>query len=708
MNDLLPWLQWVDTLIGQAVSLVPSVYGAEVACDAFRGLHISPQEAQRLSNRDPGFSLFGALQQETSSLLPENIPFPQTLKRLVQSFSLAPFDIAVLLIALTPELDLKYERLYAYLQDDVTKKRPSVDLVLNLLCSCGLEKIQQRCRFSHDAPLIRQGLVQLFSDPAQIQPSLLAHYLKLDEQISAYLLDETHIDKRIAKACKLSGLDKSLSNSTTNDAIQNGLSTLAQSHTDKGEPLWLHFHGPDETSKLDMANALADKLGMPLLHVDLAKLQISAIDVETLSRVIIREAWLKNTVLYLDGYDTLKGSEQSNVRQCWLSQLNQASSITILSGLQPWIPEPHGPKGMVSVQFDWPDTTQRRTLWQQAIKAQNIPLSTDEIITLSGRFRLTSSQINDLVVTAINHAHLRAATYPEQSPSVSLDDLFAAARIQTRHILTKLAHHIEPKAQWDDLVLPEDSMLQLHEITVQYQHRHTVYETWGFGRKPSYGKGINVLFAGSSGTGKTMAAEVLAGKLGLDLFKIDLSSVVSKYIGETEKNLDKIFTAAENANAILFFDEADALFGKRSEVKDAHDRYANLEISYLLQKMEQHDGITILATNLRQNLDEAFLRRLAFIVHFPVPDEVHRRLIWENVWPEQLPLSDDVDFEVLASQLRFSGGNIKNVALAAAFSAAGNGQLVTHGHLIDASHREFQKLGKSLIKVTDLITGGTL
>ena len=220
----------------------------------------------------------------------------------------------------------------------------------------------------------------------------------------------------------------------------------------------------------------------------------------------------------------------------------------------------------------------------------------------------------------------------------------------------------------------------------------------GFYHKLSLGKGVTALFAGPSGTGKTMAAEIIANELGLDLYKIDLSGVVSKYIGETEKNLDRIFAAAENANAILFFDEADALFGKRSEVRDSHDRYANIEISYLLQKMEEYEGIAILATNLRQNLDESFVRRLAFTVHFPFPDEDSRRRIWAGIWPARTPLAPETDMDRLARRFKLSGGNIKNVALAAAFLAAGDGNLVTMEHLIHATRREYQKMGKVLSK----------
>jgi SpoVK/Ycf46/Vps4 family AAA+-type ATPase len=280
--------------------------------------------------------------------------------------------------------------------------------------------------------------------------------------------------------------------------------------------------------------------------------------------------------------------------------------------------------------------------------------------------------------------------------SLTVEDLYATARAQTGHELAVLTRKIEPIYYWNDIVLPDDTLNQLYEICQRVVCRHQVLRKWGFDRKLSLGKGVNALFAGPSGTGKTMAAEIIANELRLDLYKIDLSGVVSKYIGETEKNLDRIFYAAENANAILLFDEADALFGKRSEVRDSHDRYANIEISYLLQKMEEYEGIAILATNLRQNLDDSFVRRLAFTVHFPFPDEASRRCIWAGIWPEQTPVGADVDRDFLAHQFKLSGGNIKNIALAAAFLAAGDGGIVGMPHLIRATQREYQKMGKAL------------
>jgi SpoVK/Ycf46/Vps4 family AAA+-type ATPase len=274
--------------------------------------------------------------------------------------------------------------------------------------------------------------------------------------------------------------------------------------------------------------------------------------------------------------------------------------------------------------------------------------------------------------------------------------VFAAARAHSGGTLDELTYRMKPVYTWDDIVLPAEVAGQLRELCDRVVHKHRVFQDWGFARKLSLGRGITALFAGPSGAGKTMAAEVIANELQLELYRIDLSGVVSKYIGETEKNLDQLFRAAATASAILFFDEADALFGKRSEVHDSHDRYANVEVSYLLQKVEEHEGLTILATNLRQNLDEAFLRRLTLTVHFPFPDEPSRARIWAGVWPAETPLAPDTDFEVLAREHRLSGGNIKNIALTAAFFAARDGCPVGMEQIAPAIRREYQKLGKTM------------
>jgi SpoVK/Ycf46/Vps4 family AAA+-type ATPase len=286
---------------------------------------------------------------------------------------------------------------------------------------------------------------------------------------------------------------------------------------------------------------------------------------------------------------------------------------------------------------------------------------------------------------------------PWNESEITFDDLGTAARQHSSQGLGQVARKIQTQYSWDDIVLPADQKAQLQEVCGYFENMPVVYGQWGFQSKTNLGKGLTILFAGQSGTGKTMASEIMAGALGLDLYKIDLSSLVSKYIGDTEKNLDLVFREAEDSNSILFFDEADAIFGKRSEVRDAHDRYANVETSYLLQKMEEYQGIVILATNFRRNMDDAFVRRLQFAVEFPFPEEDYRLQIWERVFPEQAPLNEDVDLRFLARQLKISGGNIKNIAVAGAFLAAQASTSIGMEQVMWATKREYQKMGKLLV-----------
>ena len=341
-----------------------------------------------------------------------------------------------------------------------------------------------------------------------------------------------------------------------------------------------------------------------------------------------------------------------------------------------------------SVKVTLPDVPRSAAIWRHSL-AGHVADPGQWADELAGRFRLPAARITAAVELADNDR----LTRPE-SRALTLADVAAACRQQSNQNLGERAVKVQPVCGWDDLVLPEDRLEKLRDICAQVRHHYRVYVGWGFGAKLSHGKGISALFSGPSGTGKTLAAEVLAHDLQLDLYKVDLSGVVSKYIGETEKNLAKIFAEAETGNAILFFDEADALFGKRTAVSDAHDRYANIETSYLLQRIEDYEGVVILATNLRQNMDEAFTRRIRFIVDFPFPEADSRMRIWRTLLPPQAPVAADVDLGWLARQLEVAGGSIKNIVLNAAFLAAADGGVIDRRHVLRGARREFEKIGK--------------
>jgi DNA polymerase III delta prime subunit len=337
---------------------------------------------------------------------------------------------------------------------------------------------------------------------------------------------------------------------------------------------------------------------------------------------------------------------------------------------------------MLQHELPLPSETERADLWAAALGGPGAGAGSAVVGELADRFVLTPGQIRD-AARAVARAGARDAV-----------DLFAAARRQSSHELARLAQPVVLLHDWRDLVLPEPALARLRDIAGAVRHRTAVYGRWGFAARVGTALGIKALFAGPSGTGKTMAAGVLACDLGLDLYRIDLSAVVSKYIGETEKNLDRIFRAAAGSNAVLLFDEADALFGKRSEVKDAHDRYANIEVAYLLQKIEDCDGVVLLATNLAHNIDEAFSRRLQYVVEFPLPDERLRERLWRGMFPAAAPLVADIDFAFLARQFKLAGGDIRNVALDAAFLAASDGGAIGMRQLIVALARQVAKEGR--------------
>lgn len=700
-DGILAALQRLDQLLERAVVKAQEVYGAEAVTDRYRGLYINQNEVEQLLTREPGIPLFG------ENILEENSPSVGSVLSsfiwLEQVYDLSAFDLDLLLIALAPEIELRYERLYAFLQDDVSRKRPSVDLALNLLCASRDEKLMRRAHFAPDAPLIHHGLLTLFPDANQPHAPLLTHSFRLDEQIVRLLLGEESLDSRLVPFCQLIEPAVSLSDLSLGSEMLQAMRSLLSQAREDGQSIQFYFRGPKGTGKRQTAEALAGELGLDLLAVNLSDILAADGTFESILKLLFREAWFADVMLYLEGVDILRIQEQNTAYQCLLKALFEAVGVTILAGNQPWVPDARYPVETIVVPFSPLNFDQRRHCWQTHLMVEETTLNDADVDILASRFRLSPGQIANAVTMACGGSRWRTTIQSSNGDSLpsdyllTMDDLFTATRAQTGHDLAKLTQKVESFYTWDDIVVPEDTLAQLKEICQRVAHRHQVLGQWGFQRKLAMGKGVNALFAGPSGTGKTMAAGIIANELGLDLYKIDLSGVVSKYIGETEKNLDRIFAAAEDANAILFFDEADALFGKRSEVRDSHDRYANIEISYLLQKMEEYEGISILATNLRQNLDDAFVRRLTFTIHFPFPEVADRQRIWAGIWPEETPVGDDVDLDVLAQRFKLSGGNIKNVALAAAFLAAtGGGEVIRMVHLLQATRREYQKMGKVL------------
>jgi SpoVK/Ycf46/Vps4 family AAA+-type ATPase len=680
----------------------------------FQGLFISEQEIDLLLSQSLGSTRWASALEHSSlseqktalAALAKNIAgfkaesikrnIPLRLEKLARIFHLSPFDIDVMLVCLAPELDLRFEKLYAYLHDDVTRKRPSVDLVLNLLCYDFHGKLTARKRFNLESPLFKHFLLELVDEPSQPNSTMLNKYLKVDKRIASFLLDDDRIDFRlqpflsvIESQCKFSGL-------ILPAEILNRLLSLTKSTKIRIDNLILYFLGPYGVGKQSTAEALCQELGIGILVVegDYYLTEEFPSFAEKI-RLAFREARLQEAAIYWSDFDTLLAKGKRVLLKLFLNEFSQHHGLSFLAGTTAWEPRDtlHNHR-LVPIKFAIPSFRERIDLWNKSLNA-NINVAPDvDLSTLANKFSFSGGQIQDAVASAQNRAILETT----QNNQLNMTNLHVACRAHSNKNLNRLSQKIKPKFAWDDIVLPADQLAQLREVTDQVKYKHVVYGDWDFVDKLSLGKGLNMLFHGPPGTGKTMAADILANELQLDLYKIDLSTVVSKYIGETEKNLSKIFKEAKTSNAILFFDEADALFGKRSEVNDAHDRYANIEISYLLQKMEDYEGITILATNLMQNIDEAFVRRIRFIIEFPFPTEEYRLRIWERIWPQNTPVSAEVDFGYMAEQFEIAGGNIRNVALNAAFYAAADGHFVTMKHMIQATKRELQKMGNLFIK----------
>jgi SpoVK/Ycf46/Vps4 family AAA+-type ATPase len=701
--------------------------------DLFRGLCITEEDVNRVIKERPGSetapkrkTLADQVKNHRERLVAK---IENSLKKgvylpichLASMFQLGSFEWDTIIICLAPEVDLKYETLYAYLQDDVTKKQPSVNLILDLSGLNGEERLDERESFLEHSPLLKYGLVTFIDDgngtdgEAGSSKPLLSRCLKLDDRIADFLLGFEGMDSRLFSFAHLVHPRTEWESLVMEDSLKQRLMRLADNCLqDSGRSMQryvFYLQGPYGAGKKAAAAAFCRHLQVPLILVDTRDLLLlwnrdSAADFVKVVRRLFRETLLQPAAIYFEGFDRLaadsgKGARGdsdllSACRKRIIEAVQEFAFITFFAGETDW----HSRGGIegqkfINILFPVPSFPLRKQLWKQSLNGRFTLNPGIDIDAIANTFQFTAGQIRDAVEEAANRAVLREEKNDSGSPgAIHTEDLYRGCHSQSNQKLSEMAQKVKPKYSWTDIMLPMDKLQQLQDICNHVKYRQMVYREWGFGAKLSLGKGLNVLFSGPSGTGKTMSAEIIAGRLGLVLYKIDLSNVVSKYIGETEKNLNRIFKEAETANCILFFDEADALFGKRSEVKDSHDRYANIEIGYLLQKMEEHEGVVILATNFLKNIDEAFKRRIHFSIYFPFPDEGYRLKIWQNIFPPQMPGSKDIDFEFLAKKFKLSGGNIKNIAVNAAFLAAGDSPQMGMSHALLAAKRELQKMGK--------------
>jgi hypothetical protein len=575
---------------------------------------------------------------------------------LLEVFELTSEEADIVLIGIAPELDSKYAALYACLNNDAGQRQPTRGLAFRLL-----HLYSDDVRWRALGPwsrLIRTGIL----NAAENETSLRSAGFTLNPVIAAFLLGAAG---PLEPAPSAAWLDLDLDGQSIRSL--RALVPQLRAHLGKA-PSFVILEGQPGSARLSAAAAICAELGIPMTVLDLARTKTPVEAIALDNRLRRSAVYVKDGI----GPEDVFTPDAANL----LRLLESGASPVFLpvpfeSHWQPML------RGCLYFhqRFDAAPVSLRRRIWQQETAALNLDAPPALIDALAGRFAFTPGQIRT------------AARTLEGAPSTP-EVFFAAARRQSVHALARFARRLPLDRDWGDLILPPATMRHLRELAGAIEHRHTVQTGWGMRLGEG---GINVMFAGTSGTGKSLAAGVIARHLGLDCYKVSIPGIVSKYIGETERNLERLFQAARQSNAILFFDEADALFGKRSEVKDSHDRYANLEVAYLLQKMEEHDGVVMLATNMMANMDDAFSRRLQFVVEFPPPTEPYRERLWRLMFPPGVPLDASVDFRFLARQFELTGGQIRTASLDAAFLAAQDGGQVTMSVLIRAVARQFAK-----------------
>jgi hypothetical protein len=613
------------------------------------------ESVARLSDDTGAAASRVAQAQDTARDAQRAMPSPSALDAVCELFSLSEFERDVLVLCAGVELDGAFAALCGR---ERGRTAPTFSLALAALPDSHWSAITPA------GPLRHWRLIDVGAGDL-----LTTSPLRIDERILHYLAGLSCIDDRLRG---LLTYHPKADLPASHQPVAEQIAALWSVDTLEAPPV-VHLGGEDADGAVNVAAASCAALGLELHGMTAASVPADATERDLLTRLWEREAMLTRSALVLEGDDGELAAPAA-------AFVDHVRSYLVLARCR--LPA-RASRRIARFAVGKPTAAEQASVWQASLDGAAV---NGHVETLVSQF--------DLPAAAIEAAAAQADAHPEEDAAATFERLWETCRVATRGRLDDLAQRIDPAGTWEDLVLPAAQLHVLRDMAAQVRHRHRVYHTWGFAAKGSRGLGISALFAGASGTGKTMAAEVLARDLRLDLYRLDLSQVVNKYIGETEKNLRRVFDAADAGGAVLLFDEADALFGKRSEVKDSHDRYANIEVSYLLQRMEAYRGLAILTTNMKTALDDAFLRRLRFIVQFPFPDAAHRAEIWRRIYPERMPLGT-LDYGRLA-RLNVSGGHIRNIALHAAFFAAAAEEPVGMPHLLRAARSEYAKLERPL------------
>ncbi|MFI2040858.1 ATP-binding protein [Streptomyces bottropensis] len=655
--------------------------GDPTAGDPLRGLYVSEEGVRHLLEASAGSHapVFedaehgeGAEDADGAGAAPGG-----PLERLAGRLGLTELDTRILLIALAPDLDRSYEQLYGYLNDDVSRRRATVGLALDL-CGLPVQLARARARFLPSAPLSALGLMTV-EEPER---PFLGRELRVPDRLVAHLLGDDTMDAALAGHVRPLASSPSLPAPSASTSASMSASASASAEdggfTDRlagrlaAAPVTVHLRERREGDGLARASAALRAAGVEALHFTPPAAEDEA---AKLLPPLLREARLRGCAVVVAPLPERPGP--------LFRALTTADVSVLFTGPQPYDPQWCDRDPLV---LDVPRQSSGAVeVWAAALGAGADGPGFDLAATVAP-YRLGGDRIERAARAAVDLAAFDGS-------EVTAAHLRLAARLQSASGLERHARRIRPDVGWDDLVLPDKPLAELRELALRARHRDRVLGDWRLSAGGGRGRGVLGLFAGESGTGKTLSAEVVAAELGLDLYVVQLSSIVDKFVGETEKNLERIFTEADRTDAVLLFDEADAVFGKRSEVKDSHDKYANMESAYLLQRLESFDGIALLTTNLRANIDEAFTRRLDLVVDFPFPDTAQRLALWRHSLAA-VPRADDTDPAAVARDFELAGGSIRSAVVTAAYAAAGRGGAVTSADLREGAEREYRKAGR--------------
>jgi hypothetical protein len=611
------------------------------------------------------------------------------LGRLRRVFGLMDMDVFIIALLLGPELDPDIERLNAYAMDDFSKKRCDVGFVARAFAA-GNQETEDLVltRLADHNPLRRFGIVVMTAANDSVPTNLRT--VRLSDRIVEALRDHEGIDETVRGVCRISPTPPQLTDLVFDPDIIARVSRGLGLATDLTlrRPARLLLCGPEGIGRGLLVEALMGQQQRRSVRIDLAALIAEGGRLVERCNAALREAALRDAVAIIDGGSTVK----DDMPRALGDALADACSVLAVPIVFTLVSRPAwlaaAVPDLVELEVAPPTFAQRRELWKRALPGDIA--NSDDLDVVAGRYAFVGAAIARASRRAAATARLRDPALMR----VSLEDLSDASRLTFSHRLGAMAQRIPTGFKWSDLVLPPDTMEAVLEVVRFARHRPFLLEEWGFSAKLPYGRGISAIMAGPPGTGKTMVAQLLASELGYDLYRIDLSQVVNKYIGETEKNLARIFEEAESSHAVLFFDEADSLFAKRTEVKSSNDRYANLEVNYLLQRMETYDGITLLATNLEQGLDEAFKRRVRFSVQFELPEEAERKRLWISMFPPKVPIDADIDWDKIANRFVMAGGYIKKAALRAALIAVSAQRSISTDDIYEAARMEYREMGR--------------